>query len=177
MEKIINALYNATINDDPETIKAIIAGTIADIADQFPFRPVVDLRDNTLQNLGYMCGYLPVEVGNEALRKFDLYHPVFGQRMPTEMDAALAAGMELGKKHAEAQLAKEEAARKAQAAADGIDMPDVEEPVDSERAKAILKALKAEKDKEKAVKSKIDLSIATYEVDEDDLVNKMKGDW
>lgn len=164
MEKIINALYNATINDDPETIKAIIANTIADIADKFPFRPVVDLRDNTLQNLGYMCGYLPVEIGNEALRKFDLYHPVFGQRMPTEMDAALAAGVELGKKHAERVLAREEAERKAQAGLDGVDIPDVDEVVEGERAKAILKALK----EGKAVPSKEEL---------DDPLEKDKGDW
>jgi len=93
--------------------------------------------------IAYLAGYLPAELGNEALRIFDATHPIFGKVIPDDLDSVMTVGKQLGKQFAlKKQIEAENAKKLKQAAELGVVLPDGEEEVTSDQAAKILNAVR-----------------------------------
>lgn len=96
--------------------------------------------------IAYLAGYLPPELGNEALRLFDAEHPIFGKVIPDDMESAFATGKQLGKQFAlKKQIEAENAKKLRQAAELGVVVPDGEQEVSSDDASKLLNAIRAKR--------------------------------
>lgn len=96
--------------------------------------------------IAYLAGYLPPELGNEALRIFDAEHPIFGKVIPDDMESAFAAGKGLYKQFALKKQIEAENAKKLRQAADlGVMVPDGDEEVTSDQAAKLMNAVRAKR--------------------------------
>lgn len=111
-----------------------------------PFASVKLANAQVGARVAYLAGYLPAELGNEALRLFAVEHPIFGKIIPDDLDSALAAGKSLARQFALRKQIEQENAKKIKQAADlGVLVPDGEQAVTSDEAAKLLNAVRAKR--------------------------------
>lgn len=146
---IVTAMGNAARMRDRDKARAGLEEIRDDIvradAEAAMFEPYPVTRKRVDSNLGYLTGYMPQEYGNAVLQLLDVEHPVFGKTLDVTADQALAAGMRLAEQLQEQKNAEARRAKLAAKRAAGLDIPDADQPVTSDSAKALLEALRAKK--------------------------------
>lgn len=121
--------------------KMVLITALAEI-----FMPAREIRARVNDDIGYLAGYLPPELGTAALQTFGVKHPHFGDHIPDTVSEALAAGAKIGKAYAiQKQTEAEQAKKLARQAKLGVAIPESGETVDDDTAAKVLAALKAER--------------------------------
>ena len=111
-----------------------------------PFMSVNLVADRVGEQIAYLAGYLPHELGNEALRLFNVSHPIFGQNIPDDLASAFATGEKLAHQfNLKKQIEAENAKKLRQAKELGVILPDGEDEVDTDTAEQILNAVRAKR--------------------------------
>ncbi|WEU67432.1 hypothetical protein [Xanthomonas phage JGB6] len=115
-------------SEDPKAIEKCKSDMVFAIAGSEPFASVAVLGAGIGRNIGYLAGYLPVELGNEVLRLFHVEHPVFGRTIPEGLDEVFKTGQRIGKEWAAKRQKEAEAAKKIKQASElGVALPDGDE--------------------------------------------------
>lgn len=140
--------------DDPVQAKQIKEDMVQGAAARELFMSGREIAQKVNNDLGYIIGYLPAELGNHALQLFNVSHPFFGRNIPTNNDDCLDIGQKFGKKWRDKKYTEEENKRKAeQLAKIGVVLPSIGEEVTSSDAKKILQALRAAGDPTKVAEA------------------------
>lgn len=137
-------LGKALVDEDPAAVENAKLAVASKMLVNEPLASVPQVITKSQDQIGYLAGYLPAEVGNRVLQFFKIRHPIFGDRIPDDIDVAYEAGKKMSREWMAEIEAREQRQRKIETAAKlGVTIPMGAETVSSADAARLLNRLRA----------------------------------